>query len=173
MLNPPMSSWGIYELDPAQGRGGAERPRGRRGRGTSQDRIRARVIGIPGAAPGVEAAGGVGPLLAYTKFTFKEFRVCVRAIFAAAGGVQTSLVGTVQGMMASARRVPPQAATRATTRRARPEPGRRQEQPGRSQPIRRRLRTLGLNRSLTVRTRRTSEAVGTNMHGRDPRSGAR
>src|SRR6202047_188147 len=37
-----------------------------------------------------------------------------------AGGVQTSLVGTVQSMMASARRVPPQAATRATTRRARP-----------------------------------------------------
>jgi len=31
-----------------------------------------------------------------------------------AGGVQTSLVGTVQGMMASARaRVPPQAGTRA------------------------------------------------------------
>src|ERR1700730_12847095 len=59
-----------------------------------------------------------------------------------AGGVQTSLVGTVQSMMASARRVPPQAATRATTRRARPEPGRRQEQPGRSQPIRRRLRNL-------------------------------
>jgi len=25
-------------------------------------------------------------LLAYTKFTFKEFRVCVRAIFAFAGG---------------------------------------------------------------------------------------
>src|SRR5580704_13324592 len=44
-----------------------------------------------------------------------------------AGGVQTSLVGTVQSMMASARRVPPQAATRATTRRARPEPGWRQE----------------------------------------------
>src|SRR5580692_7225653 len=63
-----------------------------------------------------------------------------------AGGVQTSLVGTVQSMMASARRVPPQAATRATTRRARPEPGRRQEQPGRSQPIRRRLRTI--SRSL-------------------------
>jgi hypothetical protein len=65
-------------------------------------------------------------LLAYTKFTFKEFRVCVRAIFAFAGGyklgeryllgelerrhgqsaagaVQTSLVGTVQGMMASER----------------------------------------------------------------------
>src|ERR1700726_4613948 len=57
-----------------------------------------------------------------------------------AGGVQTSLVGTVKSMMASARRVPPQTATRATTRRARPEPGRRQEQPGRSQPIRRRLR---------------------------------
>src|SRR3984893_2540163 len=43
-----------------------------------------------------------------------------------AGGVQTSFVGTVQSMMVSARRVPPQAATRATTRRARPEPGRRQ-----------------------------------------------
>ena len=25
-------------------------------------------------------------MLAYTKFTFKEFRVCVRAIFAFAGG---------------------------------------------------------------------------------------
>src|SRR5580704_4686475 len=37
-----------------------------------------------------------------------------------AGGVQTSLVGTVQSMMASARRVPPQAATRATTRTTRP-----------------------------------------------------
>ena len=70
---------------PAQGRGGAERPRGRRGRGTSQVRIRTRVPGIPGAASGLEAAGGVGPLLAHTKFTFKEFRVCVRAIFAFAG----------------------------------------------------------------------------------------
>src|SRR6202030_1945477 len=40
-----------------------------------------------------------------------------------ADGVQTSLVGTVQSMMASARRVPPQAATRATTRRAVQSPG--------------------------------------------------
>ena len=46
-----------------------------------------RIARIPGASPGlgVEAAGGVGSLLAYTKFTFKEFRVCVRAIFAFAG----------------------------------------------------------------------------------------
>ncbi len=140
-------------------------------------------------------------MLAYTKFTFKEFRVCVRAIFAFAGGYKLGeryLLDELErrhGQSADpeawkldtssapsgmsrrtdagrhtdtpdartrrrrrpdlagrhparhdgerARRVPPQAATRATTRRARPEPGRRQEQPGRSQPIRPRLRTLG------------------------------
>src|ERR1700719_1503194 len=68
------------------GRGGDQSAAcGGRG-GTAQIRVRAGLNGIPSAAPGVEAAGGVGPLLAYTKFTFKEFRVCVRAIFAFAGG---------------------------------------------------------------------------------------
>ena len=76
----PLSSWtgskcpcraGASTSSPGAGpRRCSKSGRGRRGRGTSQDRIRARVIGIPGAAPGVEAAGGVGPLLAYTKFTF-------------------------------------------------------------------------------------------------------
>jgi hypothetical protein len=85
LLVQEISSWSIYETTRLKAEALLARPRGRRGCGTSQDRIRARIGRIPSAAPGVEATGGVGPLLAYTKFTFKEFRVCIRAIFAFAG----------------------------------------------------------------------------------------
>src|SRR5580692_9958055 len=55
--------------------------------GASEVGARARIPGIPGTASGMEAAGWGGVLLTtYTKFTFSEFRVCVRAIFAFGAG---------------------------------------------------------------------------------------
>ena len=86
LLVEEISSWGIYETTRRKAEAVLKDREAAAAAGRSQDRIRARIGRIPSAAPGVEAAGGVGPLLAYTKFTFKEFRVCVRAIFAFAGG---------------------------------------------------------------------------------------
>ena len=53
--------------------------------GASQAGACARLIGVPGAASGLEATGGE-LLISYTKFTFKEFRVCARAWFAFGAG---------------------------------------------------------------------------------------
>src|ERR1700731_1071701 len=72
---------------PAQGRSGHQSTAcGGRG-GASEVGARARIPGIPGTASGMEAAGWGGVLLTtYTKFTFAEFRVCVRAVFAFGAG---------------------------------------------------------------------------------------
>src|SRR5580700_7030474 len=72
---------------PAQGRGAGQRAASGDRSGATQVGVRARIAGIPSAAPGMEAAGWGGVLLTtYTKFTFSEFRVCVRAVFAFGAG---------------------------------------------------------------------------------------
>src|SRR6202043_2591760 len=146
---------------PAQGRGAGQRTACRGRGGASQDRIRARFNGVPGAASGLEATGG--ELL----ISYEAWQLWLRTqhpALSAGASIDGNLTHFRRVAHACtrrrrrpdiigrdgakhdgerARRVPPQAVTRATTRRARPEPGWRQEQPGRSQPIRRRLRTLG------------------------------
>ena len=87
LLVEEISSWGIYETTRRKAEAVQRDREAAIAAARLKTRIRPRIARIPGASPGlgVEAAGGVGSLLAYTKFTFKEFRVCVRAIFAFAG----------------------------------------------------------------------------------------
>ena len=125
LLVEEISSWGIYETTRRKAEAIERDREAAIAAGRPKARIRPRIARIPGASPGlgVEAAGGLGPLLAYTKFTFKEFRVCVCAIFAFAGsGDRRPLAVPARPERSGAAA---QVVSPATGRRSQGKPGRR------------------------------------------------